>query len=87
MSVVNAQWNSVGSVLAIAGAQRSAQGDKDVNVVQFYTPFGEVSRLQSVFYYHLSPNTGYVLILKLAIVTDSLVLKPYRLNMFYVMDR
>ena len=42
MSVVNAQWNHMGSVLAVAGSQKVAGQDKDVNVVQFYTPFGEV---------------------------------------------
>ena len=32
----------MGSVLAVAGSQKVAGQDKDVNVVQFYTPFGEV---------------------------------------------
>ena len=45
MTIVNSQWDHVGAVLAIAGTQRSAQGDKDVNVVQFYNPFGEVRSL------------------------------------------
>ena len=43
MSIMSAQWNHMGAVLAIAGTQRAAQGDKDVNVVQFYNPFGEVN--------------------------------------------
>ena len=43
MAVVSAQWDQHGAVLAIAGTQRSVQADKDVNVVQFYNPFGEVS--------------------------------------------
>ena len=42
MQVVNAQWNHMGSVLAVAGSQKAAGQDKEVNVVQFYTPFGEV---------------------------------------------
>ena len=43
MQIVKAQWNHTGAVLAVAGSQRATGQDKDVNVVQFYTPFGEVS--------------------------------------------
>jgi hypothetical protein len=44
MTVVSAQWNHNGSVIAVAGRlQLAAAVDKDCNVVQFYTPFGEVS--------------------------------------------
>jgi len=42
MTVVNIQWNNCGAVLAVAGMQRVTGQDKDINVVQFYTPFGEV---------------------------------------------
>uniref|UniRef100_A0A8I5QZ86 WD repeat-containing protein 35 n=1 Tax=Papio anubis TaxID=9555 RepID=A0A8I5QZ86_PAPAN len=41
MYVVGIQWNHMGSVLAVAGFQKAAAQDKDVNIVQFYTPFGE----------------------------------------------
>ncbi|XP_058407729.1 WD repeat-containing protein 35 isoform X2 [Diceros bicornis minor] len=41
MYVVSIQWNHVGSVLAVAGSQKAVTQDKDVNTVQFYTPFGE----------------------------------------------
>lgn len=42
MNVVSIQWNHCGNVLAVAGFQKVATQDKDVNIVQFYTPFGEV---------------------------------------------
>ena len=45
MYVVSIQWNHTGSVLAVAGSQKVITQDKDVNTVQFYTPFGEVNRL------------------------------------------
>ena len=60
MSVAEIQWNHTGSVLAIAGSQRAPTGagaavatgaaaaDKDVNVVQFYSPFGEHLRTLKV---------------------------------------
>ncbi|XP_021109182.1 WD repeat-containing protein 35 isoform X5 [Heterocephalus glaber] len=41
MHVVSIQWNHTGSVLAVAGSQKVVTQDKDVNTVQFYTPFGE----------------------------------------------
>ncbi|XP_030776542.1 WD repeat-containing protein 35-like isoform X2 [Rhinopithecus roxellana] len=41
MYVVGVQWNHIGSVLAVAGFQKAATQDKNVNIVQFYTPFGE----------------------------------------------
>ncbi|XP_066559744.1 WD repeat-containing protein 35 isoform X2 [Amia ocellicauda] len=48
MNVVSIQWNRCGSVLAVAGSQRAVSQDKDVNVVQFYTPFGEHLRTLKV---------------------------------------
>ena len=59
MSVAEIQWNHTGSVLAIAGSQRApaaaagtaaatATADKDINVVQFYSPFGEHLRTLKV---------------------------------------
>ena len=44
MSIANIRWNHTGSVLAVSGSQRASGQDKDVNVVQFYTPFGEVGK-------------------------------------------
>ncbi|XP_021561959.1 WD repeat-containing protein 35 isoform X2 [Carlito syrichta] len=41
MYAVSVQWNHTGSVLAVAGFQKEVMQDKDINVVQFYTPFGE----------------------------------------------
>ena len=43
MSVTQIAWNHTGSVLAVAGSQRAIGQDKEVNVVQFYAPYGEVS--------------------------------------------
>lgn len=51
MYVVGIQWNHIGSVLAVAGSQKVVTQDKDVNIVQFYTPFGEVNVSQT--YSHL----------------------------------
>ncbi|KAI4891832.1 hypothetical protein NFI96_020511 [Prochilodus magdalenae] len=48
MNVASIQWNHCGSVLAIAGSLRSASGDKDLNVLNFYTPFGEHLRTLKV---------------------------------------
>uniref|UniRef100_A0A8C3R2W5 WD repeat-containing protein 35 n=1 Tax=Cyanoderma ruficeps TaxID=181631 RepID=A0A8C3R2W5_9PASS len=47
INVVCIQWNPNGSVLAVAGSLRASQ-DKDGNVVQFYTPFGEHLRALKV---------------------------------------
>ena len=43
MSAAQSIWNHCGDTLAICGSQKTS--DKEVNVVQFYTPFGEVSSL------------------------------------------
>ncbi|XP_036398202.1 WD repeat-containing protein 35 isoform X1 [Megalops cyprinoides] len=48
MNVASIQWNQCGSVLAVAGSQKAVSMDKDVNVVQFYTPFGEHLRTLKV---------------------------------------
>lgn len=48
MAVVNIQWNNCGAVLAVAGIQKAIGQDKDINVVQFYTPFGEHLRTLKV---------------------------------------
>nr|XP_019940254.1 PREDICTED: WD repeat-containing protein 35 [Paralichthys olivaceus] len=41
MNVVSIQWNHCGSVLAVAGSLKASNMEKEFNVVQFYTPFGE----------------------------------------------
>ncbi|KAF6028976.1 WDR35 [Bugula neritina] len=46
MSVMQCLWNHRGDTLAVCGSQRAL--DKDVNVVQFYTPFGEHLRTLKV---------------------------------------
>ncbi|XP_034051333.1 WD repeat-containing protein 35 isoform X2 [Thalassophryne amazonica] len=48
MTVVSIQWNPCGSVLALAGFPRVSNLEKDFNVVQFYTPFGEHLRTLKV---------------------------------------
>ncbi|KAM9476708.1 WD repeat-containing protein 35 [Clarias gariepinus] len=48
MNVASIQWNHSGNVLAIAGSLRNPGGDKDVNVLNFYTPFGEHLRTLKV---------------------------------------
>ncbi|KAM9786504.1 WD repeat-containing protein 35 isoform X1 [Syngnathus typhle] len=48
MNVVSIQWNHCGSVLAVAGSLRALNSDVEINVVQFYTPFGEHLRTLKV---------------------------------------
>uniref|UniRef100_A0A667ZDW3 WD repeat-containing protein 35 n=1 Tax=Myripristis murdjan TaxID=586833 RepID=A0A667ZDW3_9TELE len=48
MNVVSIQWNQCGSMLAVAGSLKSANMEKEINVVQFYTPFGEQLRTLKV---------------------------------------
>uniref|UniRef100_A0A3Q3JR91 WD repeat-containing protein 35 n=1 Tax=Monopterus albus TaxID=43700 RepID=A0A3Q3JR91_MONAL len=48
MNVVSIQWNHCGSVLAVAGSLRASNMEKEINVVQFYTPFGEHLRTLKV---------------------------------------
>lgn len=54
MHVAQIGWNHSGNVLAVAGSQHAMGQDKEVNVVQFYTPFGEVDvvSLQSIVLIH-----------------------------------
>ena len=44
MSITTIAWSHTGHMLAIAGSQiRHTGSDKEISVVQFYTPFGDVS--------------------------------------------
>ena len=56
MEIVSAQWNHTGAVLAVAGTQKA--GEKEINIVHFYSPFGEV-RVNVFFalYHRLGPVT------------------------------
>jgi hypothetical protein len=42
MTAVCCRWNHNGSVIAVTGVMELADDNKDCNVIQFYTPFGEV---------------------------------------------
>ncbi|XP_067008662.1 WD repeat-containing protein 35 [Anabrus simplex] len=44
MQAVCCCWNHNGSVIAVAGIMQLAGDDKDCNVIQFFTPFGEQLR-------------------------------------------
>ncbi|XP_046859399.1 WD repeat-containing protein 35-like isoform X2 [Xenia sp. Carnegie-2017] len=48
MTVQGIDWNTTGSILAVAGSQKLTQQDREVNVVQFYNPFGEHLRTLKV---------------------------------------
>eukprot|EP00794_Sanderia_malayensis_P012081 gene12081-13325_t len=48
MSVACIKWNHCGSVLAIGGSQKVVNQEKEVNIVQFYTPSGEHLRTLKV---------------------------------------
>ncbi|KAL8581320.1 WD repeat-containing protein 35 [Nucella lapillus] len=48
MQVAQIGWNHTGSIFAVAGSQHALGQDKEVNVVQFYTPLGEHLRTLKV---------------------------------------
>ncbi|KAH0621957.1 hypothetical protein JD844_023742 [Phrynosoma platyrhinos] len=48
LNIVSVQWNHCGNVLAVAGFQKNTTQEKDINVVQFYSPFGEHLRTLKV---------------------------------------
>ncbi|KAM9319056.1 WD repeat-containing protein 35 isoform 2-T2 [Pholidichthys leucotaenia] len=48
MNVVSIQWNHCGNVLAVAGSLRVPNMEKEFNVLQFYTPYGEHLRTLKV---------------------------------------
>ncbi|XP_058691758.1 WD repeat-containing protein 35 isoform X2 [Poecile atricapillus] len=70
INVVCIQWNPNGSVLAVAGSLKAASQDKDVNVVQFYTPFGEHLRTLKVPGKHISSLAWEGGGLKIALTVD-----------------
>lgn len=49
MTATDCQWNHNGTLMAVAGSFSASQtGDKDVNAVMFYTPFGDHVRTLKV---------------------------------------
>ncbi|XP_048791015.1 WD repeat-containing protein 35 isoform X2 [Lagopus muta] len=73
MNVVCIQWNHCGSVLALAGSLKGTSPDKDVNVVQFYTPFGEHLRTLKVPGKQISALSWEGGGLKIALAVDSYI--------------
>ncbi|XP_050408389.2 WD repeat-containing protein 35 [Patella vulgata] len=73
MHVAQIQWNHTGSVLAIAGSQGAVGQDKEVNVVQFYTPFGEHLRTLKVPGKHMTACSWEGGSLRIALAVDSFV--------------
>jgi WD repeat-containing protein 35 len=72
ISASKMKWNSMGSVLAIAGTRSAGEG-KDTQMVQFYTPFGKHLRTLKV------PGSGITSLsweggsLRLALAVDSFI--------------
>ncbi|XP_063186602.1 WD repeat-containing protein 35 isoform X4 [Chroicocephalus ridibundus] len=73
MNVVCIQWNHCGSVLAVAGSLKATSQDKDVNIVQFYTPFGEHLRTLKVPGKQISALSWEGSGLKIALAVDSYI--------------
>ncbi|XP_010201833.1 WD repeat-containing protein 35 isoform X2 [Colius striatus] len=73
MNVICIQWNHCGSVLAVAGSLKSTSQDKDVNIVQFYTPFGEHLRTLKVPGKQISALSWEGSGLKIALAVDSYI--------------
>ncbi|KAM6433129.1 WD repeat-containing protein 35 isoform 2-T2 [Rhynochetos jubatus] len=73
MNVVCIQWNHCGSVLAVAGSLKATSQDKDVNIVQFYTPFGEHLRTLKVPGKQVSALSWEGSGLKIALAVDSYI--------------
>uniref|UniRef100_A0A8B9CGV6 WD repeat-containing protein 35 n=1 Tax=Anser brachyrhynchus TaxID=132585 RepID=A0A8B9CGV6_9AVES len=73
MNVVCIQWNHCGSVLAVAGSLKATSQDKDVNIVQFYTPFGEHLRTLKVPGKQMSALSWEGSGLKIALAVDSYI--------------
>ncbi|XP_053141283.1 WD repeat-containing protein 35 isoform X2 [Hemicordylus capensis] len=73
MHVVSIQWNHCGNVLAIAGFQKVATQEKDLNIVQFYTPFGEHLRTLKVPGNQMSALSWEGGGLKIALAVDSFI--------------
>lgn len=45
MNATNCVWNHNGSLIAIAGQQHQREENKVINIVQFFSPFGDVRRI------------------------------------------
>ncbi|NXQ88879.1 WDR35 protein, partial [Nyctibius grandis] len=73
MNVVCIQWNHCGSVLAVAGSLKATYQDKDVNIVQFYTPFGEHLRTLKVPGKQISALSWEGSGLRIALAVDSYI--------------
>nr|XP_021149197.1 WD repeat-containing protein 35 isoform X1 [Columba livia] len=71
MSVVCIQWNHCGSVLAVAGSIKATP--QDVNIVQFYNPFGEHLRTLKVPGKQISALSWEGSGLKIALAVDSYI--------------
>lgn len=48
MLAVGCMWNPDGSILAVCGVKKEANGSKESNAVQFYSAFGSVSNTRVV---------------------------------------
>ena len=75
MSSVGCQWNHDGSILAVAGTMpvANATSDKDSNVVQFYSPFGEHLRTLKVPGKQISACAWEGGSLRIALAVDSFI--------------
>ncbi|XP_027311077.3 WD repeat-containing protein 35 isoform X1 [Anas platyrhynchos] len=73
MNVVCIQWNHCGSVLAVAGSLKATSQDNNVNIVQFYTPFGEHLRTLKVPGKQMSALSWEGSGLKIALAVDSYI--------------
>uniref|UniRef100_T1JCY7 Uncharacterized protein n=1 Tax=Strigamia maritima TaxID=126957 RepID=T1JCY7_STRMM len=73
LTVCDVQWNHNGSILALAGCLSNSGGDKEINVVQFYTPYGDHIRTLRVPGRQISACTWEGGGLRIALAVDSYI--------------
>ncbi|KAL5015359.1 hypothetical protein ScPMuIL_009629 [Solemya velum] len=73
MHISQAAWNHAGTVLAVSGSQKILGQEKDVNVVQFYAPYGEHLRTLKVPGKQLTSCSWEGGSLRIALAVDSYI--------------
>jgi len=63
MLIVAIKWNHNGSVLALVGTLIVDGDVKESNVLQLYSPFGEVSFICIAFYFIITVTLSIILLL------------------------
>lgn len=85
MTAACCRWNHNGSVIAVTGVMQLPGDNKDCNVIQFFTAFGEVHSIL-ILQCRQIQNTRYLHCCQSFLIVNKILIQQFTFRLFAIFD-